>query len=136
MLNDNQRKASEMYAKGEKVTDIARVIGVSRTTIYDWLKNDEFKADVDIHLKQMKSQAEKKVVSNIEGYLTELEKIALTSKSDKTRLDALSFLIDHVLGKSTTKVQDITEDKKKEDNINVEDILSELEDMRTLKVVK
>lgn len=108
MLDDRQRRAVDMYVRGHKITEIANDTGVSRQAVYDWLKKEEFKAEVDRCLTLLKSEATNTIISNVKAYITELEGIALTSGSDKTKSDALMYLIDHVIGKPTTKIEDVT----------------------------
>ena len=67
--------------------------------------------------------------SKVEQYIHALEDIAFTGRSEKNRTDALTYLLDRVLGKATTRVQDVTEDKEdgnKEiswDNIEEDNVL-------------
>lgn len=122
MLNEKQIRAAKEYAEGQKPTDIAKNVGVSRTTFYKWLENGEFTSEVDRYLQEIKTSAEKNMVGKVENYIRALEDIAFTGKSEKNRADALTYLLDRVLGRATTKVQDITEASDgKEDTITWED---------------
>lgn len=109
MLNEKQIRAAKEYAEGQKPTDIAKNVGVSRTTFYKWLENGEFTSEVDRYLQEIKTSAEKNMVGKVENYIRALEDIAFTGKSEKNRADALTYLLDRVLGRATTKVQDVTE---------------------------
>lgn len=137
VLSDNQFKALELYIGGNTPTDIAKMCGISRTTFYDWLKKDEFKSELDRQQQENKSRATQRISSKVDTYITELERIALTSKSDKTRTDALTYLIDHVVGKSTTKFENINqaeEGKQQGKSLNWNDL--ENDKAIKLKVVK
>lgn len=114
-LNERQQKVIELYAEGTSVTNIAKLCGVSRTTIYSDLDNDEVKAGVDRCLAEIKSQVEKQVVNKLDSYISELDRLALTSKSEKTRLDALQYLMDRGLGKPSSKSDINIEDKRDKD---------------------
>ena len=118
-----------MYAEGYKPTEIARELGINRGTFYDWLKKEEFTSEVNRFIQEITNSAEKNMSSKVEQYIHALEDIAFTGRSEKNRTDALTYLLDRVLGKATTRVQDVTEDKedgKKEiswDNIEEDNIL-------------
>ena len=89
-LDTRQLKAIELLASGETVRVTADSVGVNRKTVYDWLKKENFKAELDRQVKELKSNVEKKLLSNVNPFLDELTKIALYSESDKTRLDAIT----------------------------------------------
>mgnify|MGYP004464978083 CR=1 FL=1 len=123
MLTEEQRYAAELVAKGEKIIDIAKLCKVSRQTIYDWKDKKEFKAEVDRFVNDIKSKSEKSIAMSLETYIKELEKIALTGKSEKNKLDALQYLVNRVLGNTTTKTEIATENKedKKEFDLSILD---------------
>ena len=112
MLDERKRKVSELVANGETIMNVSKIVGVSRNTIYDWLKDDELQAEVDRLIGEFKKHAERKIDSKCDLYLGELEKLALTSKSEKIRLEATTYLINRIYGTPTTKTQDITENKE------------------------
>ena len=67
-------------------------------------------------------------MTNVNPFIDELTKIALYSESDKTRLDAITYCINRLIGTPTKVQQDITEDTNKEDNsINIDDIVQGIE---------
>ena len=112
-LDTRQLKAIELLASGETVRVVADSVGVNRKTVYDWLKKENFKAELDRQVKELKSNVEKKLLSNVNPFLDELTKIALYSDSDKTRLDAITYCINRLVGTPTKVQQDITgEDTK------------------------
>lgn len=134
MLHEKQLEAAIMLAEGKNRTEIARELKISRQTLYDWLKLDEFNEEVNRIVTLSKDETEKRLTFNIDKYVSELEKIAFNSKSEKTKSDTLQYLIDRVLGKTTTKVQDISEPKetKKDKELTWED-LAKMEKVKVLK---
>jgi DNA-binding CsgD family transcriptional regulator len=130
-LNDRQKKIAELYAIGTPVTDIAKLCGVSRPTIYSNLDNDEVKAEVSRCLSEIKNQVEKKVMNKLDSYVSEMDKLALLSKSEKTRLEALEYLLDRGLGKATTKIADVTAEEKEKEGINID---KELKDFKVIEI--
>ena len=101
-----------MYSEGYKPTEIARELEISRSTFYDWMKKGEFTSEVDRFIQEIRTSAEKNMTAKIEDYVQALEEIAFTGRSEKNRTEALTYLLDRVLGKATTKVQDVTEASK------------------------
>ena len=127
-LDTRQLKAIELLASGETIRVVADSVGVNRKTIYDWLKKENFKAELDRQVKELKSNIEKKLLSNVNPFLDELTKIALYSDSDKTRLDAITYCINRLVGTPTKVQQDITgEDTKENNNIDIDSVLEEIE---------
>lgn len=108
-LTDKQIQAIELIAQGENISDTAKLIGVSRTTVSTWKNNNElFKAELDKSLQALKSNSDTQILSNINSLTNRLIKIALKSNSDKTSLDAIIYALNRVLGTPTNKVQDIS----------------------------
>lgn len=127
-LDARQLKAIELLASGETVRVVADSVGVNRKTVYDWLKKENFKAELDRQVKELKSNVEKKLLSNVNPFLDELTKIALYSDSDKTRLDAITYCINRLVGTPTKVQQDITgEDTKENNNIDIDSVLEEMD---------
>lgn len=127
-LDERQLKAVELIASGENIRTTAKMVGVNPKTIYDWLKKENFKAELDRQVKELKSNIEKKLLSNINPFIDELTKIALSSESDKTRLDAITYCINRLIGTPTKVSQDVTEDSNKDtDNVDIDNVLEEIE---------
>ena len=127
-LDTRQLKAIELLASGETVRVVADSVGVNRKTVYDWLKKENFKAELDRQVKELKSNVEKKLLSNVNPFLDELTKIALYSESDKTRLDAITYCINRLVGTPTKVQQDITgEDTKENNKIDIDSVLEEMD---------
>ncbi len=127
IITDVHLKAIEYIIEGKSMTDIAKICGVGRATLYNWLDNKDFKAELDKQRQDIKINIEAKVVSKLGVYLDELHKIATTSKNDKERRSACEYLVDRALGKSTTRVADVSEDENKEKIEDIDSIIADLE---------
>ena len=44
MITEQQSQMIDYIIQGDNKTEIAKLLGVSRNTIYDWLKNKEVQA--------------------------------------------------------------------------------------------
>lgn len=112
-LDDRKIKAIDLIIKGENISKVAEIVGCARQTVYDWLKDDKFKAEMDRQTTELKKQIDKKLLINVEPLLDKLIKIALKSKADKTSLDACIYALNRLAGTPTSKVADVTEDTGK-----------------------
>lgn len=129
-LTDKQIDAIGRIIQGEKITDIAKLEGVSRQAIYNWLKNEEFNTELNTQLQEIKTSVKNNIVGKSDSVIEKVVKLALTSKSEKVSLAACTYLLDHLLGKATTKVADVT-DKENEDNIDLDKELENIEKFET-----
>lgn len=118
-LTDKQINVIGRIIQGEQITNIAKIEGVSRQAIYNWLKNEEFKAELDTQLQEIKTAVKNNIVGKSNSVIDQIIKIALTSKSEKASLSACIYLLDHLLGKPTTKIADVT-DQEKENDIDLD----------------
>lgn len=135
MLNENQIKFIEYYLKGNNISEIAKKIGVSRTSVYKYLANSEVKTELDKRSAEIRNQANNTLTTKLDKYIANLEEIAFSSDSDKTRADVLQYLVDRVLGKSTSKVADVTEQEKAK-GIDLDADLDKLDKVIDLKAAK
>ena len=135
-LTEKQVRAIDLIIKGETLSDVARLVGVSRQTVSFWKNSDEvFKAELEKSIQGLKSQVNARILDNMTPLMDKLIKIALKSSSDKTSLDAIIYALNRVCGTPTNKTQDITEDQGKDNkNTNIEDMLKVLNDNE--KVIK
>lgn len=120
MLSDKERKVVELTVEGKtSKSDIAKLLGVSRTMVYNYLDKQEVQAEIARCLNDIRTQSEQKIVAQIEPVIEELYRIALTGGT-RERKDACIYLINRVLG-TPKALLDI--DDKREDNTDV-DILA------------
>ncbi|MBS6503785.1 phBC6A51 family helix-turn-helix protein [Clostridium sp.] len=136
-LNDKQIKAIELLVQGESISDVAKIIGASRTTVSTWKNKDElFKAELDKSLQALKSDVETQIMNNINPLTAKLIKIALKSNSDKTSLDAIIYTLNRVLGTPTNKIQDINNDNSKNEIVDIDDMLNDISDNKVIELPK
>ena len=129
VLNEKQMQAIELIAKGETLTDVARIIGASRTSVSTWKnKNELFKAELDKYVQGMKDGVDKRIMNNINPLIDRAIRIALKGKSDKTSLDAIIYLLNRVLGTPTNKTQDITDTDKEDNTVDINSLLEEIKE--------
>lgn len=126
MIDERHRKAIEMILSGEHTkADVARVIGISRTTLYSWLEEDEFKAEMDKRVRVIKDQAEKEFDTKLLKAIDLYWELATMSTDNRTKEMALRTWIERALGKTTTKV-DIS-DSRADTSVSDSDILTAID---------
>jgi predicted transcriptional regulator len=136
-LNEKQIQAIELLVQGETISDVAKLIGVSRVTVSTWKNKDElFKVELDKRLQSLKDDVETQIMNNINPLTSKLIKIALKSNSDKTSLDAIIYTLNRVLGTPTNKVQDISNDNSKEDIVDIDDMLNDISKDNVIELPK
>ena len=107
-----------MEGKLTKV-EIAKQIQCSRQALYDWLEDDEVKAEMDKRLQGIRTETQKRFTHQLKPVVDELYNIALHATGARERKDACIYLINRVLGtpKDTLNISD-------EKSENIEDILA------------
>lgn len=103
VLTEKHYKCIELILKGLKYTEIKDLVPCSRTAIYDWLKDDDFRFALDNAKQEIKTQANNKILGKVDIYVSKIEEIAFNSSSEKVKLDALTFLYEAVNGKASQK---------------------------------
>ena len=127
-LGEKQYRAMELIIQGETISDIAKMLKVSRGTIYNWMDDENFKADLNKQRQEIKNASKERINACIGIYISELHKIATTSQSEKARIEASTYLLNRVLGTPTRVQQDITEEETKENNnIDIDSVLEEID---------
>lgn len=85
------------------ITEIARELGISRTTVYDWMKEPVFKAELDKNEQEIKNRIHHTFVLRLPAAIEKLWNLT-NSKDARTQLQAIHSWIDRGLGKVGTSV--------------------------------
>lgn len=139
MLTDQQVECIELLAQGELTKDeIATRIKVTRRTIYNWMDKDEFKKELHnrtrIFQNLMQEEGHAKLVAKGQIALDNIFKLANSAKQEKIRLDANVFIWESIYGKATSRIQDITEEEKENNNkVSEEDLKAEFTKFKKAK---
>ena len=110
MLNETQIECIRLLVKGTTKTDIAKELHINRTTVYDWLKLEEFKAELDKCQQEYLDSAIYKLKRAAPVAADKLLELLSHSTFDKVKLDAAINVLDRTTGKATTKVE-VSNDK-------------------------
>lgn len=135
-LNTKQKLGAKYIAEGYSKAEVSRLCKVNPKTVYNWLDNGEFNAEVD----RLKAIAEKELVDStrdkMELLFDNLLDLALKSKNDSVKYNATTYLIDRQLGKPTVKTEEVSKASASEEEIDIDDMLKELDNVIELKDVK
>lgn len=132
MLTNQQIECIENLVVGTMTNkEIAKKIGCTERVIYKWKLNEEFKAE----WKKRSLAFETGIIQEAHNLLTSKLGVAINNiieiandknESAKTRLDANEYLINRILGNTTTKIEQTIEDKKEDDNIDIDDLINDV----------
>ena len=137
VLGEKHYKCIELLIKGLKYTEIAKKVPCSRESIYSWLRDDNFKAELDKFQQEIKKQGTNRILAKVDTYIGRIEEIAFNSASDNVKLNALEFLYEAVCGKATTKIEQTNIDKVEGNNIaDIDTMLSELDTVVDSNVIE
>lgn len=110
MLDERQIKVCHLLSVGTPVVDIAKEMGVSRRTIYDWKKQPEMEAMAQELAQDFISQMIATGRSYAPKAMKQLIYLAEHAKSDKGKYDALAKIIDKYMSNATKVEIDMTKD--------------------------
>ena len=106
-LSENQMKAIQLLMRSLSVAEVARDTGVNRVTIYRWLKNDLFNAELDKRKNELIKRSSRKLAGAMDQAIDVLIEL-LKSKNQNVRRLSAGNLIDYCL-----KFSDITDIEKR-----------------------
>ncbi|WP_312729369.1 phBC6A51 family helix-turn-helix protein [Enterococcus sp.] len=99
-LDERQTKCIELLGEGTlKISEIAKLCGVSRQTIYNWRQEEEFKTTLDRRLSVVKTEANEKINSALPSVVDELLRLALCDDTPtREKVNCLQYICNRVLG--------------------------------------
>ena len=134
-INEIQSNVIDLILEGHKMTEIAKETGIYRSQLYRWLKNEEFKAELESRRAQLRKSASDKITGKVDYLAEEMLKLAKESTDQRVKYNAIKYLLDRSLGVPTAAKEDTSapgDDKNKDTNT----LKKELEDIKNLTVVK
>lgn len=102
-LNNRQLKAIPILIGCDTVEDTARKTGISKNTLYTWMKQDDFNRAVSEARKKLTDKAMNKLMNVTMKAVITLEKL-LDAESEAVRRAAANDVLGHVL-----KYRELTE---------------------------
>jgi len=118
VLDKKHLEVCHLLSIGTSVIEVAKIIGVSRNTIYDWKKLDEMKAELDRFGQDFISSMQASGRAYAPKAMAKLIDLCENGTSDKTQLDAASKIIDKYMS-NATKIE-IADGREDKDNVPVD----------------
>lgn len=136
MLTEQQKECIEQLCIGTKtIQQIAKEIGCDRRTISRWKNNDEeFKAELDKRSHAFESglidEAQSILKRKLGVAVANIVEIANNPKTkEETRLKANQYLVDRVLGNTTTKIEQNNKgDNKDKQPVDIDKVLENIKE--------
>lgn len=115
MLNEKKLKMIDLLIEGNiEKTEIAKEIGVSRQTIYEWLKDEEVLAEYDRRLNDNRTKCNRRLQTWLNPLLHRLYFIAMNGATRDSK-DVAIYLVNRVLD---TPKETMTVDKATQNNVD------------------
>ncbi len=105
MITEQKEKAITRLLKGDYITDICKDVCVSRVTLYAWRKDPEFIAELEARRKDIVKSGNDFIVARTNGYLEQLNELAMQSADARTKASVLMYLVDRSLGKTAQRLE-------------------------------
>ncbi|MBU3107157.1 helix-turn-helix domain-containing protein [Clostridium gasigenes] len=134
ILSKEQSEMIDMMLEGVPMTNIAKKIGVHRSTLYVWKDLDYVRAELERRRRQLGKAARDKLINSVGDYVDNLIELANNSTDQRVKLQANKYLLDQAIGSPGT-VKDDDKDIGKDVGGN-KDILQKDLDSLKLKVIK
>lgn len=105
VLTQEQSDMIIMLINGDSISDIASRLGRSRQTIYDWLKKDYIKAELDRRRQELTRQGNAVILRDLSTYINNIKALANDSSDKRVALAANQYLINRVYGTPTATLE-------------------------------
>lgn len=89
---------------GENITDIAKMLNVSRQTIYTWMNKDYVRAELDRRRQELTRQGNAVILRDLSTYINNIKALANDNSDKRVALAANQYLINRVYGTPTAIV--------------------------------
>lgn len=122
----------DMLLEGKTVASISRVLGKSRTTIYNWLRLDYIKVELENRKVELKREARDKITNNVLVYIENMRDLACNSTDPRVKLQANKYLLDQVIGTPGTVKEEVNiKDKHRDDSKDI--LQNDLDNIKRMK---
>jgi len=127
MLDKKHLEVCHLLSIGTSAIEIAKIVGISRNSVYDWKKSEEMKAKIDEFGQDFISSMQASGRAYAPKAMAKLIHLCETGGSDKTQLDAASKIIDKYMS-NATKIE-IDDSRNDNDNVTLDVLDQELNDI-------
>lgn len=134
-VSEQKSRMIDMIMEGRRMTEIAKELGIYRSQLYRWLKDEKVIAELEARRVQLRKNAKDKITGRVDFLTSEMLEMAANSTDQRVKFNAIKYLLDRSLGIPTVSKEDdkILDDNNKDKDANA--LKKELEDIK-LKVIK
>lgn len=132
VLTKQQSDLVNCLIEGDTVTEISNKLGVSRQTVYDWMKRDIVKAELDNRRREITRQATAMILKDVGKNIANIQALANDPTDKRTALAANQYLINRIFGNPKDQVE-VGIDQKEDTGLDNETILAKLNRIRKAK---
>lgn len=130
-LNEKQLRCIELMVENNmEISTVAKEIGVSRTTIYNWMKDERFKAELDKSEQELKTRVQHIFIRRLPAAVDKLWELtnASNSEGNRVKFNAVVEWLNRTLGKVNTAVT--LEDKRvdTDDSLSMDDLMKRVKE--------
>ena len=126
MLDERQIIVCGLIATGMQITEVAKQSGVARSTIYEWKKLEEFKAELDRLGQEFISNMQALGRAYAPKAMAKLIALCEKGNTNKIQLDAASKIIDKYMS-NATKIE-IADGREDKDNVTPDVLADEIKE--------
>lgn len=136
IITTQQDRMIDLLLSGENITNIASILSVARSTIYDWKSRSDIKAELERRREQLKKSAQDKIANDICTYVENMKELACKSTDIRVKFQANKYLIDQCLGSPSAAKEDTKDNSDGDGNKDTNTLKAELEDIKNIRAVK
>jgi IS30 family transposase len=103
MITEQQSEMIDYIIAGNNKSDIAKLLNVSRQTVYAWIDLPEVKTEKQKRLNDIKKDAKNKIATKVDNCIDVIYDIAIKSKDMRTKFAAAKYLCDQFIGAPATE---------------------------------
>jgi DNA-binding CsgD family transcriptional regulator len=134
VLTIQQSDMITMLINGENITDIAKKLNVNRNTVYNWMKKDNIRAEIDRRKQELTNQGNQLIMKDLTTYIGNIKDLANDKSDKRVCLAANQYLINRIYGNPTNTLEVTTEENS--DNLTETELEQELSKFKKLSLVK
>lgn len=125
MITEQQSEMIDYMIAGNNKSDIAKLLNVSRQTVYAWIDLPEVKTEKQKRLNDIKKEAKNKIATKVDNCIDVIYDIAIKSKDMRTKFAAAKYLCDQFIGAPATE-KPINDNSDKNIEVKLVDDIDEM----------
>lgn len=134
IITKQQEEMIDMLIEGKSISDIARILKVTRNTIYAWKDKECIKAELDKRKQLLIHQGNDLILKDITSYVDQIKALAKDVSDKRVCLAANQYLLNRIYGSPSGTMED--DSSNTDENIPENDLEKELNRFKKLRAIK